>query len=242
MLTYGSLFSGIGGLDLGLDRAGMTCKWQVEIDDYATKVLERHWPNVRRWRDVRTWPQSDTTPVDLICGGDPCQANSRANAPHGSKAESLGGEFIRIVDVLRPRIVLRENPPSRKDAPWTWQRFRTDLESLGYAVFPFRFRSCCVGAECRRERVFLLAELGKSAGDRLEGGSENGADGRGNQDVGVPPPVHTPDRVQLPRPCGYGSSADVPGGMDRLRCLGNAVVPQVSQWLGERIIEYEAGE
>jgi len=56
MLTFGSLFAGIGGLDLGLERAGMQCKWQVEIDDYATRILERHWPNVRRWRDVTTFP------------------------------------------------------------------------------------------------------------------------------------------------------------------------------------------
>ncbi len=51
--TFGSLFAGIGGLDLGLERAGMECRWQVEIDDYATKVLEKHWPDVARFRDVR---------------------------------------------------------------------------------------------------------------------------------------------------------------------------------------------
>lgn len=56
MLTYGSLFSGIGGMDLGFDRAGMVCKWQVEIDDYARRVLAKHWPNVRRHDDVRTFP------------------------------------------------------------------------------------------------------------------------------------------------------------------------------------------
>ncbi len=55
-MTFGSLFAGIGGLDLGLERAGMSCAWQVEIDDYASRVLAKHWPDVRRWRDVRTFP------------------------------------------------------------------------------------------------------------------------------------------------------------------------------------------
>ena len=52
-MTFGSLFSGIGGFDLGLELAGMECKWQVEIDDFCNRVLEKHWPNVRRYRDVR---------------------------------------------------------------------------------------------------------------------------------------------------------------------------------------------
>ncbi len=53
MPTFGSLFVGIGGLDLGLERAGWTCSWQVEIDEYATKILEKHWPDVARYGDVR---------------------------------------------------------------------------------------------------------------------------------------------------------------------------------------------
>src|SRR6188472_3345663 len=71
-LTFGSLFAGIGGFDLGFERAGMQCKWQVEIDPYAQAVLNKHWPTVRRWDDVRTWPQPDTERVDVICGGFPC--------------------------------------------------------------------------------------------------------------------------------------------------------------------------
>jgi len=88
-LTFGSLFAGIGGFDLGFERAGVTCKWQVEIDEYATRVLERHWPRVRRWRDVRefigeveqTWldnshystrgAKRNPLQVDVICGGFP---------------------------------------------------------------------------------------------------------------------------------------------------------------------------
>ena len=140
-LTFGSLFSGFGGMDLGLIRAGMECKWQVEIDDYATGVLERNFTNVPRWRDAREFPPSGfNIDVHLTCGADPSQANSAAG---NSRQTRLGGEFIRIVDELGPRIVLRENPSHiRRDAPWPWWRFRSELESLGYAVLPFRLRAC----------------------------------------------------------------------------------------------------
>lgn len=72
-ITFGSLFAGIGGLDLGFERAGMVCKWQVEINPYGRSVLEKHWPEVRRHDDVRTWPAPDTERVDVIAGGFPCQ-------------------------------------------------------------------------------------------------------------------------------------------------------------------------
>ena len=282
-VTFGSLFSGIGGFDLGFEQAGMQCKWQVEIDPYCNRVLAKHWPNVRRWGDVRTFPpvawqecpccdncvcswhgchahdcpeeecpaveeweeRWGVTPydsfhpgwrVDVICGGDPCQANSKANSPHGSICEALGGEFVRIVDALRPRVVVRENPPSRKDAPWTWQRFRAELECLGYACLPFRLRGCCLGADCQRERVFVLGTLERSKGVRLEGRDGKAANGR-REPRRVQAPMETGNRVHVPRPRGYGSRADIPGGVDRIRAIGNAVCPCVSEWIGDRIME-----
>ena len=110
-LTYGSLFSGVGGMDLGFDRAGMVCKWQVEIDPYARRVLAKHWPEVRRHDDVRTWPKPDTERVDIIAGGFPCQDVSIAGKREGITGDRSGlyAEVLRIVGVLRPRIVVMEN-------------------------------------------------------------------------------------------------------------------------------------
>ena len=85
-MKYGSLFSGIGGFDLGLDRAGMGCAWQCEIDKPARSVLEQHWPNTPRYEDVHDVGRNAPS-VDLICGGFPCQAVSVA----GSRA-GLAGE------------------------------------------------------------------------------------------------------------------------------------------------------
>ncbi|MBU1480030.1 MAG: DNA cytosine methyltransferase, partial [Gammaproteobacteria bacterium] len=68
-MRFGSLFAGIGGIDLGLERAGMTCAWQVEIDPFATRVLAKHWPDVKRYSDVRECGAHNLEPVDLICGG-----------------------------------------------------------------------------------------------------------------------------------------------------------------------------
>ena len=86
-LTFGSLFASIGGMDLGLERSGMQCSWQVEIDPFARKVLAKHWPDVRRHDDVRTFPPKEGDwHVDLIAGGFPCQDISFAGKGRGSRA------------------------------------------------------------------------------------------------------------------------------------------------------------
>lgn len=179
--TVGSLFTGLGGLDLGLERAGFEIKWEVEIDDYAQELLAQLRPNADRFRDARQFPPPPDSPwlfhrwkerfgVDLIVGGDPCQENSNARQNTGLTQKSLGSEFIRIVDLLRPWGVLRENPAAvRKDAPWPWFRFRHALESIGYAVVPFRLRSCCFGKDHKRERLFLFAVRADSMCAGLEG-------------------------------------------------------------------------
>lgn len=158
-MTFGSLFSGCGGMDLGLERAGMRCVWQVEIDGWCRKVLAKHWPDARRHDDVRTFTGDGYDVPDVIAGGDPCQGNSNAGSIYKRDHPDMGREFVRVVAALRPRIVVRENPyPSRADALWPWWRMRAELERVGYAVLPFRLRACCCGADHKRDRVFLLAE------------------------------------------------------------------------------------
>jgi DNA (cytosine-5)-methyltransferase 1 len=234
-LTVGSLFSGIGGFDLGFERAGFEVKWQVEIDPFCRKVLEKHWPNVRRYEDVRT-VGDELEPVDIVVGGDPCQRNSNAWR-HGTGDDSLGGEFVRVVDALRPRFVVRENPSVvRRDAPWDWRRFRGALEGLGYAVLPVRLRSCCFGQDHRRERLFLLAELQNANGARLERDerAELARTDKGRQDADATGPAW---RNPTPRIC--GSVDRIPDRVDRLRSIGNSVSPQIAQWIAERIKDAE---
>src|SRR5690348_11422468 len=109
-MTVGSLFAGIGGFDLAAERVGWEIKWQVEIDDYCTKVLEKHWPHVRRYRDIRT-VGSELERVDLVCGGFPCQDISFAGDGAGLDGERSGlwRDFRRLVGELRPRYVVVEN-------------------------------------------------------------------------------------------------------------------------------------
>lgn len=112
MLTVGSLFSGIGGLDLGLERAGMEVRWQVEIDPYCQRVLAKHWPNVTRYGDIKTIDWTEVEPIDLVCGGFPCQPVSLAGKRRAQDDPRwLWPEFARCLRVLRPRFALLENVP-----------------------------------------------------------------------------------------------------------------------------------
>ncbi|KKN11577.1 hypothetical protein LCGC14_1025270 [marine sediment metagenome] len=119
-MKFGSLFSGIGGMDKGLEDAGMECAWQVEIDDYCQKVLTKHWPDVPKFKDVRDVGRKNLKPVDLICGGFPCQDVSVAGrrAGLGGERSSLWWEFARIIEELRPRWVVIENVPGLLSS-WT---------------------------------------------------------------------------------------------------------------------------
>ena len=91
MLTIGSLFSGIGGLDLGLERAGLgPVLWQVEIDEACRRCLASHWPSATRFADVRAVGSDRLAAVDLVCGGFPCQDLSSSGRRAGLAGFSLG--------------------------------------------------------------------------------------------------------------------------------------------------------
>ena len=114
-MRFLSLFAGIGGIDLGLERAGMTCVAQVEIEPFRRQVLAKHWPEVPKFDDVRTVNREtlrDVLPIDLIAGGFPCQDISNAGKRRGiidGERSGLWSEFDRLIRDLRPRFVLVEN-------------------------------------------------------------------------------------------------------------------------------------
>lgn len=231
-LTHGSLFSGIGGFDLGFERAGFKTIWQVEKNFFCRKILERHFGETQRFIDVRNCGAHNLQRVDVITGGDPCQRNSNAWR-HGSGDDSPAYEFIRIVADLRPSIVVRENPAVlRADAPWPWERFRRELDRLGYAVVPFRLRACCLGAHHQRERMFLLAALPDAHGAGLEGDEreilERAREWRSNADFA------RSDR-RNPEAGVCGRTHAIPNRVDRLRSLGNAISPEVAYWIAWQI-------
>ncbi len=156
-MTFGSLFSGIAGIDLGLERAGMECRWQVEIDPFATKVLAERWPNVKRYGDIKT-VGPDLEPVDLIAGGFPCQDLSQAGKQAGIEGSRSGlwFEYARIIGELRPRYVLIENVPGLLVYDGM-RRVLGELSRRGYDAVWFSVRASDFGASHLRKRVFIVA-------------------------------------------------------------------------------------
>lgn len=159
MLTIGSLFAGIGGLELGLELAGLgPTLWQVEPDSHCRSVLAKHWPDAdRRVDDVRGATTGTLRPVDLICGGFPCQDISLAGggAGLGGTRSGLWFEFARVVRELLPRCVVVENVAALRGRGL--HVVLGDLAACGYDALWFPVRAADVGAPHRRERLFVVA-------------------------------------------------------------------------------------
>ena len=151
-----SLFSGIGGIDLGLTRAGMTIVGQVEIDDYCRQVLAKHWPNVKRLGDIKQVRGDEFGPVDLLAGGPPCQPFSVAGKRGGTADDRhLWPEMLRLVCACRPAWVLVENVAGL--VGMVLDVILADLEAEGYRGQAFVVPACAVGAPHRRDRVWIVA-------------------------------------------------------------------------------------
>lgn len=223
-MTFGSLFAGIGGMDLGLERAGMECRWQVEIDPFARKVLAKHWPNVKRYEDVRTVDWREVERVDLIAGGFPCQpfsSSSRGRKRGMADDRWLWPAMCAAIQALHPAWVLGENV-TQLDGP-ALEQVVSDLEAIGYEVAPpLEVPACAFGFDHWRARLWILGHA-----DR-------------NREPGRP--VYAEASV-LPRDSSHagdvGEADGLPSRMDRLAGLGNAVVPAIPEWIGRHILSEE---
>ena len=242
-MRFVSLFAGIGGLDLGLERAGWTCVAQVEKDEFCRRVLEKHWPDVPRFGDVRDVGKHNLPDCDAIVGGFPCQPHSVAGERLGAEDErDLWPDFRRILDEVRPTLALLENVPGLlvSDGGRFFGRVLGDLAEIGFDAEWSLLSACAVGASHVRQRVFIVAhsngfdgwERFRDSAARQEW-SLQALDGRENPRAGWAARLANPSAL-------YGGSNGLPHRLERNRAIGNAVVPQVAEAIGRAIIQAAA--
>ena len=156
MLTVGSLFSGIGGLDLGLERAGMEVIWQSEIDPYGCQVLKKHWPEVVNYGNIKEINWGDVVRPDVICGGYPCQPFSTAGKRNGTDDPRHLWPWVReAISELRPKYAILENV--RGHVSLGLNVVLGEMASIGYDAEWQIVSAASVGAPHRRDRVIIIA-------------------------------------------------------------------------------------
>lgn len=225
--TVGSLFSGIGGIDLGLERTGrFRVVWQSEIDPYASAVLAKHWPEVPNHGDITRIDWQAVERPDVLVGGFPCQPHSVAGKRKASAdSRDLWPEYRRAIEALRPSLIVAENVPGllTSERGAFFARLLNDLAQLGYDAEWTTFAASEIGAPHRRARVWTVAYPNGAWQLQPEGLLSHLRGWLGDRGPGV-------CRGQWDAEPDVGRMADgVPARARRLRCLGNAVVPQAAQ-------------
>ena len=247
MGTVGSLFAGVGGMELGLQAAGWEVKWQVEQNEYCQRVLEKHWPDTPRWDDVTTFPSPDwpmeLLEVDMICGGWPCQDISNAGRKKGLKGERSGlfYEIIRLARHIKPQWLLLENVSGllRRGMGEVLR----SLAEIGYdAEWHCLSAATCTGAPHVSDRCFLICHVADTAS---VGQQEPGTPG----DASDQTPVITREAVESfngrvrhlweSEPELGRVATRIPNRLHRLTGLGNSCVPQVAEFIGMSILKFD---
>jgi DNA (cytosine-5)-methyltransferase 1 len=232
MYTVGSLFTGIGGIDLGLERTGgFTVSYQVEKDPWCRRVLKKHWPDVARYDDITTLDPSTLPPVDVLCAGWPCQPVSQAGEQKGTLDDNwLWPYVVKFIRNVAPRITILENVSGlfASGRGTTFGQVVGDLASLRYDCEWALLRADhTVGAPHRRERVWIVAYANHEGQSSLSFDEESR--------VFVPSLKQRHRRWPSP-PKLDRMAPGIPEGMDRLVGLGNSVIPHTSELIGNRVL------
>lgn len=241
-LTMGSLFAGIGGFDLGFERAGFKTIWQVEIDDYCRRVLARHFPDAERHSDVRECGAHNLTRVDAICAGFPCQDVSIAKTDGiGLDGERSGLVFcaLRIIGELRPSFAVLENVANLFNRGIG--RVLGGLADIGYDAQWSVISAADMGAPHLRKRVWIVAYPrraglpGREQGPRVFVSAPPSFTEHGNNPFGEWGDMDAAIK-RLPHINGLSV------GMVRtaIKPFGNSVVPQIPEWIARRLAEHLA--
>ena len=248
-LSVLDLFSGIGGFSLGLERTGgFSTSAFCEIDDYARRVLARHWPGTPVYEDIRILTAARLLAdgiglPDVICGGFPCQDLSKAGEGRGlaGARSGLWFEYARLIEEIRPRWVVAENVAALRGRGL--DQVLRSLDEIGFDAEWRCIPASSVGAPHHRDRIWIVAY---PSGSRVEGlvlGDDARPAGpwgwRGEEDLRAIAncPFAAGDR--WPPPLLRGVDARIPARVDRLRCVGNSVVPAIATLIGRAILAAE---
>lgn len=241
VVKLGSLFSGIGGFELGLERSipGLKTIWQVENNKFCRKILKKHWPNSILFDDVKTVGKHNLPVPDMLCAGWPCQDLSVAGYQGGiyAKRSGLWWESFRIIGELRPRIVVLENVANLFSLGI--REVLGSLASIGYdsewTIIPAGGPGG-VGAPHLRKRVFIVSYT--MQGEILQqqesdgGGNSSSISSRHGAGKGASywETNNAPSLI-----CGVDHG--IPNRLERCKVLGNSIVPQCSEWIGKQILK-----
>jgi len=248
VIKFVELFAGIGGFSLGFERTGMECVGHVEIDKYAQKVLKKHWPDVPLYPDVTKIKGDEFGKIDLLCGGFPCQDVSIAGNKEGINAPRTGlyYEIIRVATVCRPRWIVLENVANLlTSAEWMGVVFG-ELAKIGYNVEWEVIRAYSFGFPHTRPRIFIVAYTDKITNRLVQRQGDNREQGNRQKRSVLGRNIAKRNIKRdwfkiVRRICGVNNG--VPPKVDqnklRLECLGNALIPQIAEFIGNKIIESE---
>lgn len=232
-LTFGSLFSGIGGIDLGLERAGWVCKWQIEKDRFCRSVLEKHWPDIPKYVNIQEVDFEHIGHVSLLAGGFPCQSVSSAGKKRVcDDPRWLWPHFARAIRTIRPRFAFIENVAGLLHRGFEF--VLADLAACGYDAEWQMLPAASVGAPHIRQRVWAVAYPAAWRWER-HGNVPEGTPivfGRGLAPAAraeIEGKNHWATEPNVGRMV-HGFSNGVDG--HRVKALGNSAVPQIPEYIG----------
>jgi len=241
-VTHGSFFTGIGGFDLVAESCGIENLFQVEIDKFCNKVLEKNFPDVKKYRDIKEFDGTRYRgTIDIISGGFPCQPFSIAGKRKGREDErALFPELLRCIAEIQPRWCILENVCgfiNIQNGEYAEEAF-TSLENEGYKIQPFIIPASAVGAPHRRDRIWIIANANNNGLQRsIQPHKSKRAQSYDQQ-------LSRCSREWNRNPFEVATElcrmdARIPNRVDRLKSLGNSIVPQVAKVIFETILETE---